>query len=83
MFPASFQRTLDVIRGRHSRVRTIDISELQKAEAGLTCMSIIFNNTVPAGPSGGRQVEMQLPIALVFNIIHLTFVPELYTVSRL
>ena len=38
-----FHKTLARLRERQIRVRTVDISEFLKAEAGLTCMSIIFN----------------------------------------
>ena len=33
-----------VLEQRGFRVRTIDLSELQKAEAGVTCGSLIFNH---------------------------------------
>jgi len=39
---AGFQRTVDLLRNKGFDVRTVDISEFLKAEAGLTCMSIIF-----------------------------------------
>jgi dimethylargininase len=42
IFPASFPRTLERIAGRGFRVVSLDISEMQKAEAGLTCSSLIF-----------------------------------------
>lgn len=42
VFPASFPRTLARIQKRGFRVTTLDISELQKAESGLTCSSLIF-----------------------------------------
>jgi dimethylargininase len=38
-----FHKTLALLRERQIRVRTVDISEFLKAEAGLTCMSIIFD----------------------------------------
>lgn len=43
LLPASAPRTADILRGRGFDVVTVDISELEKAEAGLTCMSIIFS----------------------------------------
>ena len=43
IFPASFPRTRARIEARGFRVATLDISELQKAESGLTCSSLIFN----------------------------------------
>jgi len=42
MFPASFPRTRARIETRGFKVRSIDISELQKAESGLTCSSLLF-----------------------------------------
>jgi dimethylargininase len=43
IMPASFPRTRALLDKRGFRVRTIDVSELQKAEAGVTCTSLIFN----------------------------------------
>ena len=43
IMPASFPRTRALLEERGFRVRTIDVSELQKAEAGVTCTSLIFN----------------------------------------
>jgi dimethylargininase len=40
--PASFPKTRALLEERGFRVRTIDVSELQKAEAGVTCCSLIF-----------------------------------------
>jgi dimethylargininase len=45
IFPASFARTRARIEARGFHVTSIDISELQKAESGLTCSSLIFANT--------------------------------------
>ncbi len=42
MFPASFARTRARIEARGFHVVPIDISELQKAESGLTCSSLLF-----------------------------------------
>jgi dimethylargininase len=42
--PASFPKTRALLEQRGFRVRTIDLSELQKAEAGVTCGSLIFNH---------------------------------------
>ena len=39
-----FHKTLALLREREIQVRTVDISEFLKAEAGLTCMSIIFDS---------------------------------------
>ncbi|HWY44338.1 MAG TPA: arginine deiminase family protein [Candidatus Sulfotelmatobacter sp.] len=42
LFPASFPLTLARIEAKGFRVLPIDIAELQKAESGLTCSSLIF-----------------------------------------
>src|SRR6266852_4479230 len=49
IFPASFPRTCARIEARGFHVTSIDSSELQKAESGLTCSSLIFANTTSAG----------------------------------
>jgi dimethylargininase len=50
IIPASFPKTRALLEGRGFRVKTIDLSELQKAEAGVTCTSLIFNHeAVPKG----------------------------------
>jgi len=41
ILPASSPRTADRLRARGFRVVEVDVSELQKAEAGVTCMSLI------------------------------------------
>ena len=43
IFPASFPRTCARIEARGFTVVTLDISELQKAESGLTCSSLLFD----------------------------------------
>lgn len=43
IFPDSFARTRARIEARGFTVTTIDISELQKAESGLTCSSLLFD----------------------------------------
>lgn len=43
IMPASFPRTSALLEARGFNVRTIDVSELQKAEAGVTCTSLIFD----------------------------------------
>lgn len=43
IFPASFPRTCARIEARGFHVTSLDISELQKAESGLTCSSLIFH----------------------------------------
>ncbi len=44
IIPASFPRTRALLEKRGFRVQTIDVSELQKAEAGVTCSSLIFDD---------------------------------------
>jgi dimethylargininase len=41
ILPAGNPRTADTLRNRGFTVAEIDVSELQKAEAGVTCMSLI------------------------------------------
>ena len=48
IIPACFPKTRALLEERGFRVRTIDLSELQKAEAGVTCGSLIFNHEVAA-----------------------------------
>jgi dimethylargininase len=43
IFPASFPRTRARIEARGFHVTPLDISELQKAESGLTCSSLLFD----------------------------------------
>jgi dimethylargininase len=45
IFPASFPRTRARIEARGFSVTPLDISELQKAESGLTCSSLLFEST--------------------------------------
>jgi len=42
VMPASFPATRDLLERSSFRVVSLDISELQKAEAGVTCSSLIF-----------------------------------------
>jgi len=44
IIPGSFPKTRALLEQRGFCVRTIDLSELQKAEAGVTCTSLIFNH---------------------------------------
>jgi dimethylargininase len=48
IIPTSFPKTRALLEQRGFRVRTIDLSELQKAEAGVTCTSLIFNDKAMA-----------------------------------
>jgi dimethylargininase len=43
IFPSAFPRTRERILARGFRLTALDISELQKAEAALTCSSLIFD----------------------------------------
>jgi dimethylargininase len=43
LMPASFPRTRALLEARGLQVETVDVSELQKAEAGVTCCSILFS----------------------------------------
>lgn len=44
VLPLSFPRTRALLERRGLRTQTIDVSELQKAESGVTCMSLIFED---------------------------------------
>jgi dimethylargininase len=44
VIPASFPRTRDLLESSGFDVRPIDVSELMKAEAGVTCMSLVFDS---------------------------------------
>ena len=45
---SGFIKTIQLIENLGFGVKTIDISELLKAEAGMTCSSIIFNHPIQA-----------------------------------
>ena len=45
---AGFPRTADRLRARGLDVRTVDVSEFQKAEGGVTCKSLVFDVAEPA-----------------------------------
>jgi dimethylargininase len=47
IFPASFPRTRARLEARGFHVTPLDISELQKAESGLTCSSLLFAASTP------------------------------------
>lgn len=42
LIPASFPRTARLLQESGFKVEALDVSELQKAEAGVTCMSLVF-----------------------------------------
>jgi len=44
LVPSAYPRTAGLLQGLGWKVRQLDISELMKAEAGLTCSSILFEN---------------------------------------
>src|SRR4029077_9792394 len=44
IFPAAFPHTRARIESAGFRVTSLDISELQKAESGLTCSSLLFQH---------------------------------------
>lgn len=42
LMPAAFPQTREIVRGQGLEILTVDISEMMKAEAAITCSSIIF-----------------------------------------
>jgi dimethylargininase len=42
LMPSAFPHTEQILRGEGFEIRTVDISELMKAEAAITCSSVIF-----------------------------------------
>jgi dimethylargininase len=54
IFPQSFLRTRARIESADFHVTPLDISELQKAESGLTCSSLIFESDISAGGEGPK-----------------------------
>jgi dimethylargininase len=57
IIPASFPETARILDRAGWHVFPIDVSELQKAEAGVTCMSLIFTPTVPQGDLSGLVAD--------------------------
>jgi dimethylargininase len=47
VMPDAFPETQAALEERGFRVETVDVSELQKAEAGVTCCSVLLNGTRP------------------------------------
>lgn len=43
IYPSAFPRTREKLEARGLNVRTVDVSELAKAEGAVTCCSLIFN----------------------------------------
>jgi len=52
IFPASFPRTRERMEQAGFRVVSLDISEMQKAEGGLTCSSLLFEDSRVSGDAG-------------------------------
>ena len=54
IYPTSFPRTLDAIARRRIRVRTVEATEVAKAEGAVTCCSLLFefvpNESAPTKP---------------------------------
>ena len=46
LMPSSYPKTAALLEAKGHDVRTVDISELIKAEAGVTCLSLLFTSTV-------------------------------------
>lgn len=47
IYPATFPKTRRRLEDEGCSVLVVDVSELQKAEGGVTCCSLIFQDTVP------------------------------------
>ena len=43
---AGFPKTLEMVRARYERAEVLDISEFIKADAGLTCLSLVFEHEI-------------------------------------
>ena len=48
-------RTADLLRGLGHPAVALDVSELHKAEAGLTCMSLVFSDETKPAPGQARR----------------------------
>jgi dimethylargininase len=57
LMPFCFPGTRRLLEQRGFQVKTLDVSELMKAEAAVTCMSIIFecDHPAPAAPMSGTE----------------------------
>jgi dimethylargininase len=44
LYPVGYPRTRERLEDHGIRVRTVDVSELAKAEGGVTCCSVVFND---------------------------------------
>jgi dimethylargininase len=47
IMPSAFPETRSALEERGFRVETVDVSELQKAEAGVTCCSVLLSDVAP------------------------------------
>jgi dimethylargininase len=47
LMPAGFPRTEAILRRAGFQVQSLDVSELQKAEGSVTCLSVIFESGAP------------------------------------
>lgn len=50
LYPASYRGTRARLEERGIAVRTVDVSELQKAEGGVTCCSLLFEQIPVTAP---------------------------------
>jgi dimethylargininase len=54
----AYPATAEVIRGLGHRVAMVDVSELHKAESGLTCMGLLFESgSVPVAGCGTGNMD--------------------------
>jgi dimethylargininase len=51
VMPSAFPETRSALEARGFRVETVDVSELQKAEAGVTCCSVLLGDVPPIAAS--------------------------------
>ena len=52
LIPSAFPRAAEILERSGFRVQPVDVSELQKAEAGVTCMSLVFEAQQPVAVVG-------------------------------
>lgn len=62
--PSTYPETRALLEERGFRVITTDVSELEKAEAGITCMSLIFEGSPEIVPNG-RELRSEQSLAEV------------------
>ena len=51
IYPASFPRSAERLERHGLDLVPVDVSELQKAEGGVSCCSLVFDNRPPTGTS--------------------------------